>query len=196
MRSVWISLLCVAALVGCKADKDPPRSAVDMLQGEARSIKLDLSTPDLAVKSWWALKDNQASVEAELCQDTFKALSVVSARMKEAHAQPDHVWFDCRPKEQYSRVIEKVQIESESRAVVFAVVKNATPPDPNAVLSSSERSSKDAGQRYRYTLTHPSSGTDWKIEQVDIKYSWSDEWESVYSPPEPYKYIYIDDLLQ
>jgi hypothetical protein len=96
----------------------------------------------------------------------------------------------------FERKIEKVEIESDTRAVVNAVIRNSAPPEPGAVLDDSDRAAKEAGERYRYTLERKGTADSWKISSIENYPSYARKWESAYSVPKPSNNRYVYEQFQ
>ena len=92
------------------------------------------------------------------------------------------------PTDAYSRDIQEVKAESETRAVVFATIKNVTPIPQGAEPDESDKKYRADGFRFKYVLEKTSDG--WKIAQVFKyrDYMRSDPWESVYQPRDKPRY--------
>lgn len=91
---------------------------------------------------------------------------------------------ECIP-DMYSRDIDEVKTESETRALVFATIRNATPVPPGAEADEFDKNWRAAGFKYKY-LVEKSSGA-WKISQVykydeANKYLKKDVWGKLYEP--------------
>lgn len=91
---------------------------------------------------------------------------------------------ECRT-EVMAREIDEVKTESETRAIVFATIKNATPVPTGAVLDQIETKWRSSGFKFKY-LIEKSEG-QWKVAQVyrydeSNKYVNKDLWEKAYVP--------------
>lgn len=78
-------------------------------------------------------------------------------------------------------------MESETRAVVFANIKNTTPIPEGAEPDENEKKYRADGFRFKYVVEKASDG--WKISQV-FKYRdyGKDPWENIYQPVDKPRY--------
>ncbi len=81
------------------------------------------------------------------------------------------------------RDIQEVKIETETRAIVFAKMKNNTPPPEGSIPTEHDKKWRAEGERYKYLIEKTQDG--WKISQVykfdkfaDLQKR--DVWEKVY----------------
>lgn len=139
------------------------------------SVKIDTTTPDKALKSYWDVRDatrvgmivhfrqsigEYRNFEKQLANITTDSL------IKNLQLNIGRV-------ETFSRDILEVKVESESRAVVLAVIKNTTPVPANAESTQSDEERRLNGERYRYILDRDQSG--WRVAEI-----W--EWATYPSP--------------
>ena len=75
--------------------------------------------------------------------------------------------------ETFSRDILEVKVESDSRAVVVAVLKNTTPIPQGAEVTKFDEERRRDGERYKYVLFKDQSG--WRVAEI-----W--EWSAYPSP--------------
>ena len=75
--------------------------------------------------------------------------------------------------ETFARDILEVKVESESRAVVVAVIKNTTPIPAGAEMTKYDEERRRDGERYRYILQRDSGS--WRVAEI-----W--EWETYPTP--------------
>lgn len=136
---------------------------------EIASVEVNSISPDSTVKSWWRVLDLREKLLHERCLEQQKrpaeekyihymeksAQGDVLATFKKQHA--------CQA-ETYNRDIQEVKTESETRAIVFAVIKNTTPIPAGAQPSGDAVEEREAGFRFKYVLEKSSDG--WKISQV------------------------------
>lgn len=148
------------------------------------SFVRDLSSPDNALKSWWKFLDATDKKLFENCQYyierqpvresyysafmTGDLLSIKSEQVKE-----------CKLKT-FSRVIQEVKQETETRAVALATIKNTTPS--NMTPSESEKADREKGSSYRYLIEKDKE--EWKISQVyklsTYSFDKNDPWQPEY----------------
>ncbi|HVL59019.1 MAG TPA: hypothetical protein VM491_21170 [Burkholderiaceae bacterium] len=155
-------LLCLAALSLLAACP-----TVDRARTGAEAPRVDISTPQQAVESYWLLLDwyrtrataaqrrpQQNPVPPQLPQlMAAVATGEALASFAERTATTDRL----------ERRLETVAEQSESQAVVTARVKNLT-TDPATVLPTPVELFDDAAGRLRYVLRKEADG--WKVAEV------------------------------
>lgn len=158
-----------------KAQKIEPTSvasAANMAASQA-TLLIELSSPDQAVKTWWRFIDMKALADMNTClKEVANAPSTYLAYLPSI-AQSDVLrTFTLDPTmcsiDVYSRDIQEVKMESETRALVFALIKNISPPPLGADPDEHDSKSRQDGSRFKYVLEKTSQG--WKVSQV-FKYS-------------------------
>lgn len=90
----------------------------------------------------------------------------------------------CR-KQTYRREISKVDIQSDTRALVYATVQNSVPPTPGYVMDADDKRRKEQGLSLRYLLERSGADKPWKIAQLYAQESYCsrakvDGWCAVY----------------
>lgn len=169
-RVVAAVLAATALLAACKEDA----SAIKRQPLPAA----DTSTPDRALKSYWALLDwvnannhavrkiNRQNADYKEGAAALKELAVprIAGEEQAAYEAPLYV---------YSREIVTANVETESRAVIMATIKNATPLPAGVPLDAKAQEQREKGSPYKYVLEKDDKG--WKVAEV---------WES---GPYPYR---------
>lgn len=183
-------------LTGCFEQTDISTSAGAATKN-VNEMKLATNSPDATVKSWWALKDASMRVNQEICPkiidlrkpylDKFKALAASNFN-HEAECETMVVSFD--------RQITKVQVESDTRAVVVALIKNSSPPQVGATLTDEDRKVKEAGEQFKYTLERVDVTSGWKIEKIQTFSIYAKDWQDAYKKSEPLNHKYVYDSFQ
>lgn len=184
---------------GDKAAKAEPPAAVaaapiKQASSPVPTVEINLSSPDLAVKSWWRIMDMRMQFELETC-------NFYKAKRDEVHQQlmkiaQESAYRDLEKwintpcvLERFSREIQEVKMETETRAVVFVKIANATPIPEGAVPDADDKKRRAEGERFKYLLEKSADG--WKISQVYRYYEFAkkylnkDPWEAVYEPDQP-----------
>lgn len=129
----------------------------------------DTSTPDRALKSYWALLDwtnanshavrkiNRQSKDYKEGAAALKQLAVprIAGENEEEYEAPLYV---------YSREIMTANVETESRAVVMATIKNVTPLPAGVQLDAQAQERREKGSPYKYVLEKDNTG--WKVAEV------------------------------
>lgn len=148
-----------------------------------KKVQLDLSTPDKALKSYWAAFDaanfNTTIVRKKHLSDFNSANSQLA--LVQSKAIYEERYSISMVSEIYSRDILEVKVESESRAVIEAQIKNTTPNPPGVELEDWQKRQRDEGERYKYILEKNNNG--WIVTEI---WRWSEyfkEWNK-YSPDE------------
>lgn len=181
MRTFLRACAAVSLLAGCSPKAQAPsgqsyKAALAALQ----AIRQDGSTPDRALKSIWAARDAEDAVRCaakiELLESrrtreiaTHVLIAAAPARLVAGNVATS---FNsemanarsCSPP-QYERDIREVRVETQSRAVIVARIRNTTPIPPGAVEDEYTRRSRKNGETYRYIFAR---GKDrmWKLEDV------------------------------
>lgn len=159
--------------------------------------KLELDSPDHAVKTWWKTRDAIAAHANAACpgvnqmrmdSNGFKDGSSITTGAARAT-------FEEKPQctlRTYSREITEVKVESETRAIVLAKIKATTPIPPDATPDDRDLKYRAEGFPYKYVLEKV--GKDWKIAQVYSykTYGDGDPWEATFAEkPKPYVHSLI-----
>lgn len=80
--------------------------------------------------------------------------------------------------QRFSRDIVSVSTETESRAVVIAVIRNATPVPEGAEPSKYDEDARRNGDTYRYVLER--SSNEWKVAELWEQDKFGDrEWKKI-----------------
>lgn len=196
MRKLGVAFLVTLA-AGCgdqsRKTEDP---GIAKILAEISAYQPAANTPDLAVKSWWHLKDKQRELFVTICPQAVKRYDGLKEKYDLLKTSDVYMNMACAPERVYERTIDSVNIQSDSMALVSVTVKNVEPPEPGATLDASERTRKESGTKYRYTLTRASASADWKIESVQSFQSWNNSWSSVYKKRAPSTNSYVFDSDQ
>lgn len=169
----WLFLPIAMTLQACQEETPKNSSAINEPKNELprdfsfRRPEINLETPDNAVKSWWRVIDAKDALDIDLCNyrknkvtALYKAQSDLTTGNTQEYFKNGH---DCH-KDDYSRRIEKVNIETETRAIVFANVKNITPvPEGVKIYNFSKNDAKN-GVAFKYVLTKENG--KWLIEEM------------------------------
>lgn len=186
LSAVLSAFFLAALLVGCGkesqtignanlATSQPTKAVAGLLP--VPDLKVDLSSPDRALKTLFAMQDRGA---------VFGYNSDIERKAKAAEAPPIQlddafVLFDGPAKSWFERFVKyreigtptldvvardilKVETESETRAIVLVNMKNITPIPAGAELDEYDKKFREEGFNYRYIMTK--TGEGWKIEDV------------------------------
>lgn len=156
-----LATVVVAMLGACsKTGVTPPEKHAHL------TISVDLSTPDRAIKSYWAVRDSVRSNQHEVITQAMDALARAEAQtieVSEGALAKELVGRQYRL-EMFARDILDVKVESESRAVITALIKNSTPIPAGTELTKYDEELRTKGERYRYVLEKVSAG--WRIVEI------------------------------
>lgn len=168
---VTVILAITSLLSACGKNESPQQSTTVLSNVVKPKTTLDInnSSPDNAVKSWWAYLDFQEKEVQEDCMrpeagTVFKHpeyLSKVAQEELLKVTSPKAIPCELNT---YARDIQEVKIESETRAIVFANIKNSTTIPVGAVVSDLEKKWRENGFKYKYLVEKGSLG--WKVSQV------------------------------
>jgi hypothetical protein len=166
MKTIIAALISVVCVAGCETKVGGATTPSKELD---QPVELNFTSPDLAVKSWWKLRDIKEAADASHCkahQDLIKASKYLK-QVREATtglAQADQTTpYSCNVST-YSRDITSVKVESDTRAVVFATIKASTPIPAGVTPTNEQQVSRDRGFQYKYVLAR--EGKSWKVEQI------------------------------
>ncbi len=211
----------IAALLisGCEQSQDVAtvKSPPSTSPATAPTVAPDISTPDRALKSYWRAKDafrkaqfdwqvrkvpelqsltNKISIDIKSLT-TGDVLSFHEGVWKKAYEQP-YIHPD-----EYSREIEDIKQDTESRATAIVRVRNSTPIPEGVVVSDSDKKRRDEGERLKYVLEKDSSGwklaQTYKFEAYPASLEGKDQWRKIFSAPVEHKHgsakIYINEFV-
>lgn len=196
MKRVLVLVVAVLALSGCEKPQEPKPPARMSAEQAVGNLSSAQNSPDVTVKSWWKAKDAWVKIAQAQCENSNDLMLSVQNNM-EAIAGPEIMTsIDCASEETYERKIEDVQVQSETRALVVARVKNSTPPDPGAPTDSEDQRLKDTGTVIRYTLERSDAKAGWKIVGASGKAGYSSTWDDILEKREPYNHKYVNTGLQ
>ncbi len=200
MRTLLIFSLVALHIAGCNRTPDqssagastPPaaKPSAIVASAPAESLVVQSSSPDQSVKSWWRYLDLVELESTTNCKKT--AMDPPPSHLTYLPKIADAEVLSYRTPKQsecildvFSRDIDEVKTESETRAIVFATIRNATPIPPGAEPDELDKKWRAAGFKYKYLVEK--TGGAWKISQVykydeGNKYLKKDVWGKVYEP--------------
>jgi hypothetical protein len=162
----------------------------------AAPVKIETNSPDATIKTWWKLRDQAIAHDLDECKrassnytkgDDYKAYKSVTTGPAALSADAQRCDLHI-----FDRVINEVKVESETRSVVLATIKAATPIPPGAKVTDFDSEHRAKGTSYKYVLTKV--GNEWKIEQIytlDSRLN-GDEWTPVFDErPAPYVHSFV-----
>ncbi|PIB69523.1 hypothetical protein [Pseudomonas sp. 2995-3] len=193
---MFVGALALVALAGC-LEQGKTSDGLSKATKLVESTPIAANSPDAAVKSWWAVKDASIMLDRQICTEYSRMKAPVKEKLGALASDSFPKVSDCFDGMiSFDRKIAKVEIESDTRAVVNAVIKNSAPPEPGAVLDDGDRSAKEAGERYRYTLERKGPTDSWKISSIENYPSYARDWESAYKAPKPSNNRYVYEQFQ
>lgn len=149
-------------------------------------FEINTTSPDQALKTWWRYLDTKDAVELARCQsfaqkdaDGFDLASVsTDAVAQSVNSSRTLCWRSV-----YDREILQVKQETDTRAIAFAKIINATPS--SAEGTSDQQLARKMGAHFKYLIEKTDGG--WKVAQVyrhdeSNALSGDDEWEKQYTP--------------
>lgn len=203
MKLQSMALLSTLALFSCKntdvnTPKEPDAKTIENSENqyldELSRISLKTSTPDEAVKSFYEFLNKskefncrfkfkidkneltRRSYEESFLDDSFLR------HVKKLHS--DETLEDCL-KTAYKRSVEisEVKIETPTRAIVFATIRNITNIPEGAEPSEKHMEWRKEGENYKYEMTNIKG--KWKIQQIYEKNILDDyKWTARFNPDE------------
>lgn len=150
------------------------------------SVVIENSSPDQAVKSWWKVIDLLEQESVDECKKNQNKAPLNHVRYFPKITQEDLLRSitpqipDCRLTV-YDREILEVKTESETRAILFAKVKNVTPIPEGAEPDEYDKKFRKEGFRFKYLIEKSSEG--WKLSQVyeyDRYSTTGESWRAIY----------------
>jgi hypothetical protein len=191
MRFVILGMLAIG-LSGC-FDKPPTEEGIAKALGAVDAIDAANNSPDVTVKSWWRVKDAAMAVRIEICKNDLKLAAPYFDKLSRLSSNELYSSDSCASEPLiFDRQITKVDVQSETRAVVTARIRNATPPEEGAELDTNAMKAKEAGEPFQYVLERKDSKNGWKITEIASFPSYAKDWEDV-SPkakPSNNRYVY------
>jgi hypothetical protein len=191
---LFVGAVLAMSLAGCLDESKPDGLA--KATKDVEGIVIAANSPDAAVKSWWAVKDAGIRLDREICAEYQKSTAPVNDKLRGLASEAFPFFEKCSVTHAYERKIAKVEVESETRAVVSAVIKNVEPPEPGAEYDDSDRKAKESGERFRYTLERQKATDGWRISSIEHFPSYARDWEEAYSKRKPSNNRYIFEQLQ
>lgn len=151
-------------------------STLQQNNAKAPELKIDTTTPDKTIKSYWAVMDAMRAWNAEFGKKHTKDVSEASGKLPDVMTASLAKPYRSQPEEPetFDRDIIKVEMETESRATVIAKIKNTSPiPEGAKPSSADDVSRRMEGEPAKYILEKTDKG--WRVAEV-----W--EWDTYPSP--------------
>lgn len=170
--AIALAIALGAALTACER---PAVTSSPATQTEWPQV--DRSTPDNALRSYWATRDAvRKHMEQAIAEDAPK-WSALRLTLEITATNPIAKTFvdgeGSRVFETFSRDILEVKVESDSRALAIALIKNTTPIPNGAEMRGYDEERRRDGERYKYVLQKNADG--WRVDEI-----W--KWDTFPSP--------------
>jgi hypothetical protein len=161
-------------------------------------FEINTTSPDQALKTWWRYLDTKEAMEYARCQsfvrkdvDEFDVAGVSTGAVEQSVNSSRAVCW----RSLYDREILQVKQETDTRAIAFAKITNATPSSSTG--TSDQQRARKMGAHFKYLIEKTEGG--WKIAQVyrhdeSNVLSGDDEWEKQYTPYVETLQSYVSDL--
>jgi hypothetical protein len=151
---------------------------------------VDLTTPDRALRSYWALQDYRPAVlerDAREWDRRHARYRAVSDSLDELILGGDALLTAQKNRgksyeERYAREILTVVQETDTRARVAAVIRNATPIDSGVTPSRDDLERRRKGEEVQYILEKDARG--WHV--VQAKQQFLGDWNNHFDPNSQY----------
>lgn len=169
MRTPYLFACLPLALVLIACQQEKPKATTQAATKPTFTApSVDITTPDKAVKSWWALVDARASFKHQECTQAPNAEQAalrqaqlrLSTGAVKSYLQQDP---NCTLYT-YDRRIDRVDMETESRALVVATIKNITRPKEGQSIAGNYAEGGTVGAEYRYVLSREDDG--WRVDDI------------------------------
>lgn len=168
-------LIAVAAvsvvLVGCQDDVGTTKNNSVAVKEVAKAEEseppppIEVTSPDQALKSYWAVLDWRARVSDQQNKATLQ--SKLTASMDETYAKvatPAIYERRSYTLSTFDREIVEAKVETDTRATILATIKNSTPIPAGADVTDRDRERREQGDRFRYVLERNQDG--WRVAEV------------------------------
>lgn len=192
-------VLTVLIFTACGKNSPPSNPEPSTLHSTNEiSFVVQTKSPDQSLKSWWKIRDLMDEERVEKCnKDAEEKNKLRSSKILDSVMTGPALARLSDPsqcsKQTYSRDIEEVKVESETRAVILATIKATTPIPPNAQPDANDIKKRAEGFQYKYVLEKINDA--WKIAQIyeyNIYSTNNERWKPVF--PEE-KSIYVHSYM-
>lgn len=186
MNRFPVAIALLLALAACDKKTAEVTSAPSVSNSVPKEkLAVDLSTPDSALKSWWRYQDERTARSFEECKDYLKrhegetkgyAVYIQGTMLEKLSEKRGCTLL------RYARDIQEVKVETETRAVAFAMIHNVTPIPEGAVPDELDGKWRKEGRSFKYLL-EKKNGL-WLISQVyeANSYPANMPWKPSYEP--------------
>jgi hypothetical protein len=194
-RFIVVAMVAIG-LSGC-LDRDQSSEGLAKALSAVEAMNAANNSPDMTVKSWWRLRDASLSVRIETCKTDLKLAAPYFDKLAKLSSNERYRSDSCAYEiSAFDRQITKVEVQSETRAIVIAQIKNISPPDEGAVLSPEDKKAKDAGVPFQYLLERQDAKNGWQITKISSFPTYAKDWQDISPKPEPSNNRYVYDFFQ
>jgi hypothetical protein len=161
---LWTRLLLISILFfGCSETTESTKFAP-----KPQAPTLDLSTPDRALKSYWAQKDWLQALARRELESIMKGItSLYRDNMPKVTTGEVSEYFrtaSLQEDERFRREIISVRQETDSRAIALVKITNVTPIPSEAEPTKYDLEMREKGEQFQYLLERHGEG--WKVADV------------------------------
>lgn len=196
MRRFIVVGLVAVGLSGC-FDTDQTSEGLAKALSAIGAMDAANNSPDVTVKSWWRLRDASLSVRIETCNNDLNLAAAYFEKLSKLSSNDRYNSSNCAFKvPAFDRQITKVEVQSDTRAIVTAQIRNISPPEEGATLTVEDKKVKDAGVPFQYLLEREDVKNGWQITKISSFSSYTKDWQDIYPKPEPSNNRYVYDFAQ
>lgn len=196
MKRLMVMGVISVALSGC-FEKGPTDGGLAKSLSTVGAIEAANNSPDITVKSWWRVKDASMAVRVEVCKNDLRLAATYFEKLAKLSSNDLYNSDSCALAPlSFDRQIAKVDVQSDTRAVVTAHIKNVTPPEDGAKFDTDDKKAKEAGEPFRYLLERNDAKSGWQITKIESFPSYARDWQDVSEKPVPSNNRYVYGLYQ
>mgnify|MGYP000157851375 CR=1 FL=1 len=151
-----------ALVVGCGGGGTSTASTPAATPSLPASV--DASTPDQALRAYWQAKDAESQVFLQHLKDYRSSAVAAPVLARLTQLTDERLFWRLPEPERFQRDILEVKVETPTRAVVLALIKNTTPIPEGAEVTDYARSERENGGRVKYVLS--GDGKAWKVAEI------------------------------
>lgn len=193
VKSLTAVLASCLGLSGCDQVAKVAEAAKPLPKLE---YEVNLSSPDNALKSWWRFLDARDKLVQKDCIEYDKIAAEVMTFGKVSTGEVAQALSsrlgNCELTV-YNREIKEIKQETDTRAIAFVKITNATPSTVDPTPEQKKR--RIEGEEYKYLIEK--EGAEWKVSQVyeyESSYKYLDlesPWNKAYKEYQPSYPVYV-----
>lgn len=179
MKKATLAAVLSIALAACGTEGTPGAGATRS-SAPTVSVQTDLSTPDKAIKSYWSTVDAVRVAEHAFSADKRPEYEALNAPLMDLFTADVRASMDRGMDEPdtFSRDIISIDVETESRAVVVARIRNTSPIPQGAELTRYDEDARRNGDQYKYVLEQDDE--EWRVAEIWEQRSYPEQhWEKL-----------------